>query len=61
MEKKVYVKPSIKASVIECETLMAGSGVTNVTDSRPSGETGDGGGDNQFAKENNNFSVWDED
>lgn len=51
MEKKSYIKPSIKVSVIEAEALMAASGVINsgVNNNRPT----DDEDDNQFAKENN--------
>ncbi len=58
MEKKSYIKPSIKVSVIEAEALMAASGVINsaVNDNRPK----DDDDDNQFAKENNfSPSAWD--
>ena len=58
MEKKSYIKPSIKVSVIEAEALMAASGVVNsaVNNNRPT----DDEDDNQFAKENNfSPSAWD--
>ena len=58
MEKKSYIKPSIKVSVIEAEALMAASSVINsaVNDNRPT----DDEDDNQFAKENNfSSSAWD--
>ncbi len=58
MEKKSYIKPSIKVSVIEAEALMAASGVINsaVKDNR----TTEDDDDNQFAKENNfSPSAWD--
>lgn len=58
MEKKSYIKPSIKVSVIEAEALMAASGVVNsVVNNNCSTEDDD---DNQFAKENNfSPSAWD--
>lgn len=56
MEKKVYIKPSIKVSAIEAETLMAGS-VTTITQKTPDNDTDE----NQFSKKNTFSSVWEDD
>ena len=58
MEKKLYIKPDMKVSVIEAETLMAGS-TNSITDNRPSKDDPD----NNYAKENtfSSSSVWQDD
>lgn len=58
MKKKSYIKPDMKVSVIEAETLMAGS-MNSTTDSKPSKDDNA----NQFSKENtfSSPSVWQDD
>lgn len=55
MEKKVYMKPSIKVSAIEAETLMAGS--VTATSKIPDNDSDE----NLFSKKNTFSSVWEDD
>lgn len=59
MEKKSYIKPSIKVSVIEAEALMAASGGTVIDGQVNNNQPTQDDDDNQYAKENNFPSVWD--
>ena len=60
MEKKVYITPSLKATDMENEALLAGSPITdpNTQLKDPDPTTADPG-DPQLGRKH--FSVWDED